>query len=98
MTQPLVESLRIAGERVGAQAGGDRAIPVINPYSGALVGLVPKATLAQVRRNLAVAIGAGGDAPAIEALERPGGGVKNAAFSADAPAVRDAVAWARRRR
>ncbi len=57
-----------------------------------------RATLAQVRRNLAVAIGAGGDAPAIEALERPGGGVKNAAFSADAPAVRDAVAWARRRR
>ena len=56
------------------------------------------ATMAQVRRNLAVAIGAGGDAPAIEALDRPGGGVKHAAFSADAPAVRDAVAWARHRR
>lgn len=55
MTQPLVESLRIAGERVGAQAGGDRAIPVINPYSGALVGLVPKATLAQVREAYAAA-------------------------------------------
>ncbi len=56
------------------------------------------APMAQLRRNLATVIGANGDAVAIAALERPGGGVKNAAFSADAPAVRDAVAWARRRR
>jgi epoxyqueuosine reductase len=52
------------------------------------------ASMAQVRRNLALAIGASGDAAAVAALERPGGGVKNAAFSADAPAVRDALAWA----
>lgn len=56
------------------------------------------ATMAQVRRNLAVTIGTTGDTAAIDTLERPGGGVKNAAFSAAAPAVHDAVAWARRRR
>lgn len=55
------------------------------------------APLAQLRRNLALAIGATGDAAAIAVLDHPGGGVKNAAFSAEAPAVRDAVAWARRR-
>lgn len=53
------------------------------------------APLAQIRRNLAVALGATATAEAREALERPGGGVKNAAFSADGPAVRDAVRWAR---
>ena len=52
------------------------------------------ASMAQLRRNLALAIGASGDAAAVAALERPGDGVKNAAFSAEAPAVRDAVAWA----
>ena len=55
------------------------------------------ASMAQLRRNLALAIGASGDAAAVAALERPGDGVKNAAFSAKAPAVRDAVAWATRR-
>lgn len=55
------------------------------------------ASMAQVRRNLALAIGASGDAAATAVLERPGGGVKNAAFSAEAPAVRDAVAWAAKR-
>jgi epoxyqueuosine reductase len=55
------------------------------------------APLAQLRRNLALAIGATHDPAAIAALDHPGGGVKHAAFSADAPAVRDAVEWARRR-
>ena len=55
-----------------------------------------RAPLAQLRRNLALAIGASGDA-AVAVLGAPGSGVKNAAFSADAPAVRDAVAWALRR-
>ena len=41
----LNESLRIAGEKVGA----DRVIEVRNPFTRALVGTVPKATLAQVR-------------------------------------------------
>ncbi|MEZ5419579.1 MAG: tRNA epoxyqueuosine(34) reductase QueG [Vicinamibacterales bacterium] len=56
------------------------------------------APLSQIRRNLAVAIGATAAPAAVAALDRPGDGVKNAAFSADAPAVRDAVAWAAGRR
>ena len=56
------------------------------------------ATLSQVRRNLALAIGAAGDSGSIDALGRPGAGVKNAAFSADGAGVGDAVDWARRRR
>jgi len=55
------------------------------------------APLAQLRRNLALAIGATRDPAAIAALDHPGRSVKHAAFSADAPSVRDAVAWARRR-
>ena len=55
------------------------------------------ASMAQVRRNLALAIGASGDTAAVDVLDRPGGGVRNAAFSAEAPVVRDAVAWAKQR-
>lgn len=55
------------------------------------------ASMAQLRRNVAVAIGNGGDRQAVAALDRPGGGVSNAAFSAESPAVRDAVAWAKSR-
>jgi epoxyqueuosine reductase len=51
--------------------------------------------LAQLRRNLALVVGNLGDAEARAALLRPGAGVKNAAHSAAAPAVQDAVAWAR---
>ncbi len=36
----LREKMRIAGEHVG----GERTIDVRNPYTGALVGTVPKAT------------------------------------------------------
>jgi epoxyqueuosine reductase len=55
------------------------------------------APMAQLRRNLAIAIGAHGEAAGIDALDRPGGGVRNAAFSAVAPPVADAAQWARRR-
>ena len=55
------------------------------------------APLSRLRRNLAVAIGNSGDPAAVAALDRPGGGVRNAAPSADAPVVRDAVTWARAR-
>lgn len=51
MGAPLRESLRIAGEKVT----GERVIEVRHPYSGALVGTVPKATLAQVRQALQIA-------------------------------------------
>lgn len=53
--------------------------------------------LARLRRNLAVAIGNTRDPAAIAALDRPGGGVKNAAHSAATPVVREAVAWAKGR-
>ena len=45
------ESLRIAGERVAR----DRVIEIRNPYSGALVGTVPKATVDDLRRAFAIA-------------------------------------------
>ena len=48
--QPLRESLRIAGEKVSR----DRVIEVHHPYSGALVGTVPKATAGDVKRALKI--------------------------------------------
>ncbi len=50
---PIAAKMRIAGDAVG----GDRIIEVRNPYSGALVGSVPKATVDDVRRAFAVARG-----------------------------------------
>src|SRR4051812_23441203 len=47
----LHEKMRIGGARVG----GDRTIDVMNPYSNALVGTVPKATVEQVRQAFAMA-------------------------------------------
>lgn len=47
----LHEKMRIAGKLVG----GDRVIEVRNPYSGALVGSVPKASLEDVRSAFAIA-------------------------------------------
>jgi phosphonoacetaldehyde dehydrogenase len=47
------ESLRIAGERVSR----DRVSEVRHPYSGELVGTVPKATLEDVKRALQIARG-----------------------------------------
>ena len=47
----LREAMRIGGERVG----GQRAIDVHNPYTGAVVGTVPKATVEDVRRAFAIA-------------------------------------------
>jgi len=47
------ESLRIAGERVQR----DRVIEVRHPYSGDIVGTVPKATIEDVRRALRIARG-----------------------------------------
>src|ERR1700688_1478665 len=46
----IQESLRIAGEKVSR----DRVIEVRHPYSGALVGTVPKATADDVKRALKI--------------------------------------------
>jgi aldehyde dehydrogenase (NAD+) len=45
------ESLRIAGEKVSR----DRVIEVRHPYSGDIIGTVPKATLEDVKRALSIA-------------------------------------------
>ncbi|MET0440499.1 MAG: aldehyde dehydrogenase family protein, partial [Casimicrobiaceae bacterium] len=45
------ESMRIAGDKVAR----DRVIEVRNPFSGALVGTVPKATVDDIRRAFAIA-------------------------------------------
>ena len=47
----LREKMRIAGEHVG----GERSIDVRNPYTGALVGTVPKASVDDIRRAFAIA-------------------------------------------
>jgi putative phosphonoacetaldehyde dehydrogenase len=51
----LIEALRIAGERVGADNPPERRIDVRNPVSGLVVGSVPKASVAQVREAIAAA-------------------------------------------
>ena len=42
------ESLRIAGEKISTARAGE----VFNPYSGALVGTVARASIADVRRAI----------------------------------------------
>ena len=50
------EALRIAGQKVGTDdRDAERRIAVRNPYSGALVGSVPKATMAEVEQAYAAA-------------------------------------------
>jgi len=49
----LHEKMRIAGEKIG----GERTIEVRNPYTGGLVGTVPKATVDDIRRAFAIAKG-----------------------------------------
>ena len=52
---PRHEAMRLAGERIGAERRGHRSIAVHNPYTGAVVGTVPKATVDEVRRAFAIA-------------------------------------------
>ena len=47
----LRAKMRIAGEEVG----GERTIDIHNPYTGAIVGTVPKATVEEVRRAIEIA-------------------------------------------
>jgi putative phosphonoacetaldehyde dehydrogenase len=46
--------MRIAGEKVGMDRTGDRAITVFNPFTNAAIASVPKATLDEVRRAFAI--------------------------------------------
>ena len=50
-----IEALRIAGEKIGADRGGDRVISVHNPFTRECIGTVPKATLDEVRRAFEIA-------------------------------------------
>ena len=50
-----LDSMRIAGKRVGAGRSADRAIQVCNPYTGQSIGTVPKASLEEVRSAYALA-------------------------------------------
>lgn len=50
-----LNAMRLAGAKVGAERSGGRAITVANPYTGAAIGTVPKATLEEVRAIFAKA-------------------------------------------
>jgi len=47
--------MRIAGEKVGTDRGGERCIRVHNPFTNEHIASVPKATLVEVRRAFAIA-------------------------------------------
>jgi epoxyqueuosine reductase len=51
--------------------------------------------LSRFRRNLATVIGNSGDPALADVLDRPGGGIRNAARSTMSPVVQEAVAWAK---
>lgn len=50
-----LDLMRIAGRRAGQGRTADRVIEVTNPYSGKVIGTVPKATLEEVREAFATA-------------------------------------------
>ena len=56
-----------------------------------------RTTLSRLRRNLAVVLGNSGDERMAEVLDRPGGGVRRAAQSAETPLVREHVEWAKQK-
>jgi epoxyqueuosine reductase len=53
-----------------------------------------RTTVSRLRRNLAVALGNSEDPAMVEVLERPGGGVRRAAPSAETPLVQEHIRWA----
>jgi len=50
-----LNAMRLAGAKVGGDRTGERTIAVANPYTGATIGSVPKATLEEVRAIFAKA-------------------------------------------
>ena len=55
MSQVPNHGMRIAGEKVGTDRGGDRCIVVHNPFTRQPIASVPKATRAEVRQAFAIA-------------------------------------------
>ena len=51
-----IEALRLAGEKVGADRSGDRVIRVHTPFTGELIGTVPKASVDEVRRAFEIGL------------------------------------------
>jgi len=47
--------MRLAGEKLGTDRGGERCIRVHNPFTNEHIASVPKATVAEVRRAFAIA-------------------------------------------
>jgi len=54
-----------------------------------------RVTLSRLRRNLAVVLANSGTPEALDVLDRPGGGVRRAAQSADTPVVQEHASWAK---
>jgi epoxyqueuosine reductase len=54
-----------------------------------------RVTMARLRRNLAIVLGNSADPLAAEVLDRPGGGVRRAAQSAETDLVQEHVGWAK---
>jgi hypothetical protein len=54
-----------------------------------------RVSLSRLRRNLAVVMANRGDAESRAAIDRPGGGVRRAAQSAETDLVQEHVAWAK---
>jgi len=54
-----------------------------------------RTTLSRLRRNVAVALGNSGDPRMVDVLDRPGGGIRRAAQSAETALVQEHVAWAK---
>src|SRR6185437_15662614 len=79
---PLTESMRIAGERVGSA----RTLDVHNPYTGDVVGTVPRASVDDIRRAFAVALRAPRDLPQGGRTDR---GARDATLGPDHRRVRD---------
>ena len=50
-----LDSMRLAGRKVGAGCAADRRIAVFNPYTEQAIGSVPKATVDEVRETFTIA-------------------------------------------
>ena len=82
-----LNAMRLLGRKVGADRAAERAITVFNPYSGAALGTVPKATLEEVRDTFARAAAY---KPSLTRFERAA--IRNRAAAIAARRVNDVAA------